>query len=218
MKTIEQIDLYRYNCNDRIDPSSPHYYEACIPSDFWNLRAEHIEGNRKVFYKYIQPYCDNLKIALSHGYGLFLIGDNGCGKTTFLSYILGCAISYKCSAYYTTILDLDYNLKSGMNDPSVRKRLEQMLSSDFLAIDEIQKEQYKDGDSWIRTQLERILKNRHDNSLPTLLASNKILDDEYGATITSLLSGKYEEIILEPIDHRPRLKKVMRKNMYNINE
>lgn len=193
-------------------------YEACIPTDFWRVKPEGVTHNVDAFRAVVQAYADRLGKARRKGYGLLLLGDNGVGKTMFLSYVLTQAIMRGWTAYYTTVPQLDYDLKRGFGDQESRDRLDLMLTSDFLALDEMGKEHMGKGetDTWMRTQVERILKERFDSSLPVLLATNadmETLARVYGPTVASMLEGKYAQATLEPGDHRRKVRERMEADM-----
>lgn len=191
-------------------------FRACVPVDFWLVCDQDVTHNRKVWEDFVLPYCEALHVARRRGYGLHLEGDNGVGKTMFAAYVLGCAIRAGYTAYYTTVLDLNFDLRRGLDNREVMERMDQLLEMDFLALDELTKEQYKEGDSWMRTHVERVLKFRHDNNLPTVVAANAGLDqigEAYGPTVRSVLVGKYQRVLFEPGDFRDRIQKRMRKEM-----
>jgi DNA replication protein DnaC len=192
-------------------------YEGCIPRDFWDVTPDDVTGNVEVFKGLVLPYTERLKTAWRGGYGLLLMGSNGVGKTMFLSFVLMQVIRRtRFTAYYTTMLKLDHDIKRGFNDAEVARRLDFMLSSDFLAIDEMGKERTRDGDSFMRTQVERILKDRHDEGYPTLLAMNADKDEFekfYGASVASILESKYQSVNLAKGDFRKRLKARMERDM-----
>jgi DNA replication protein DnaC len=191
-------------------------FEACIPRDFWGYTADDVVANVEQFKQVVLPYMDRLSRALRGGYGLLLLGDNGVGKTMFMCMVLMRAISRGFSTYYTTLLDLDYNVKRGFNKPELQDRLEWYLTSDFVALDELGKEQFKKGDSFIRTQVERMLKRRFEDSRPTLIATNASMDELesiYGVTLTSILVGKYAAVQMDPGDYREQMAARMRREM-----
>lgn len=193
-------------------------FEACVPRDFWLVKPSDIEYNREAFDTFVAPYVRRLSRAQRNGYGLLFSGSNGVGKTMFMSYVLTCAIRRGRSAYYTTMLNLDHDFKRGFEDPEARERLEFMLSSDFLGLDEMGKEQFKaiDKPNFIKTQIERILKQRFDESKPVLLATNlskSALAATYGDTIMSIIKGKYQPVAMEPGDIRAKLAKRMADDM-----
>ncbi len=182
-------------------------YEACVPRDFWDIKVKDVTHNAEVFKGIVLKYVRGLDRALGRGYGLAFLGDNGVGKTYFMSYVLMAAIRAGRSAYYTTLPQLDHDIKRGFNDPTVEKRLAWLLTSDFLALDEMGKEHHRRGreSTYTDTQVERILKQRCDDSLPALLATN--MDHEallaaYGPTVGSIIGGKFQAVVMKPGDYR----------------
>lgn len=221
MRLEEEVEEYEARIRGRYDDDRVSImrgvYRACVPFDFWYVKDKDVTHNRGVWTDCVNRYLENLKVARRKGYGLFFEGDNGVGKTMFLSYILVQTLKAGYRAYYTTVLDLDFNLKRGMNYPAMMERMEEMLEVDFLALDELSKEQFKSGDSWIRTQVERILKRRHDNNLPTLVAANadfEMIGEVYGGTVKSVLGGgKYRHAMFEEGDFRAELRDKMNDDM-----
>lgn len=191
-------------------------FEACIPRDFWDSTEKDVVHNRANFTDVVQAYTRKLGTANKHGYGLIFLGDNGVGKTMFMSYVLMAAVRKGLSAYYTSMPQLDYDIKRGFNDPAAHERLRVMFTVDFLAIDELGKERFKTGDNFLRLHLERILKQRFDDNAPTLLATNMEmteLETEYGRTLLSIIIGKYTTVLMEAGDYREHLKERMTKRM-----
>ena len=237
MKTEQEVNNFKaeasraiYTCKKcqgdlRIDCSCSRRFafdceafEACIPRDFWHVKDEDVEYNREAFEAFVLPYTKRIATALRRGYGLLLSGPNGVGKTMFMSYVLSRAILRGRSAYYTTMLQLDHDIKQGFRDQEAQKRLEWMLTSDFLGLDEMGKEQLRatDQPSFIRSQIERILKHRFDESKPVILATNlsaTALGTTYGDTILSIITGKYQTVVMEPGDIRKLLADRMAEDM-----
>jgi len=193
-------------------------FEACIPMDHWKATERVITHNESVFNELILKYCAKLKTAYRNGYGMILVGEPGSGKTTFLSYILVCSIEKGYYPYYTTFARLDHHLKMGFHDTAAARRLEEMLGRSFVVIDDMGKENFKGGDSYFRAQFERILRERYENRMPTLLATNALTDEWkvlYGDSVASLLSGRFIRAIMEPGDMRrsPELIEKMEREM-----
>lgn len=191
-------------------------YEACVPRTFWNVATGDVTYNESVFRAIVVRYRRKLKRALRGGYSLLFVGDNGVGKTMFISYVLTQAIKRGFTAYYTTLTQLDADIKRGFRDRDADLRLQTMLDSDFVAIDEVGKERYK-PDSFTTSQFESYLKRRYDDAEPVLLGSNTAHDDlckMYGATIESMIEGRYQVVSLEPGDcrraHKSQMKRAMR--------
>ncbi len=190
-------------------------FESCIPKSFWNVTGKDVVENKRAFRKVVLRYIQKWKTAINHGYGLVFIGDNGTGKTLFLSFILTQMLKRGCSVYYTSIAQYDVDLKSGYNDAKRARRLEKLLDCDFLAIDEMGKEHVK-NDSHLRSRIELLLKTRFDNGDATLIATNlndETLEEHYGSSITSMLRGKYTYVPLACADFRERSAETMNEKM-----
>ena len=191
-------------------------FDAGIPRDHWPFTDEDVVFNREVFDEVVVPYRAKLRTALRNGYGLLLLGDNGVGKTMFLSLVLMRVVRIGLTAFYTTLPQLAHDIKRGFNDRKKQERLEWYLTSDFLAIDEMGKERFREGDSFMRVEVERILKQRYDDARPTLIATNADmagLTAMYGATLTSIFHGKYQMAVMEPGDYREVMRRRMTKAM-----
>lgn len=191
-------------------------YEACIPQDFWWSKKEDVTHNVDVFQDIVLPYVKNLKIALRKGYGLLLLGDNGVGKSYFISYILMSAIKAGRTAYYTTMPVLEKDLKKGFRNEELADRLEWLMTSDFVAIDELGKERVKNSNDFMDGQVESFLKTRLDDNMPMIIAANmdvNSLEKAYGPTVASMMSGKFQIATLTPGDFRKKIRKKMIKEM-----
>ena len=209
MRTLDELERFALQAStETIEPELESYYttcyEACIPKLFWDIERSHVSHNKGTFDKVVAKYCARRKKAMRHGYSLLFTGDNGVGKTMFISYILTQMIKRGCSVYYTTLPQLDIDIKRGFNDREMEKRLTQYLGCDFIAVDEIGKEHYK-SESYLNTRFELLLKTRHDDGDPTLLASNMdygSLCGMYGASIQSMWDGRYIAVGMESGDFR----------------
>ncbi len=220
MRTLDQLERFGVQlAQEASDELIQQYYmrcfESCIPRLFWDIEAAQITHNANVFKRVILKYCAKRKRVMRSGYGLILTGDNGVGKTCFISYILTQMIKRGCSVYYTTLPQLDKDIKRGFQDKEADRRLEQYLGSDFVAVDEIGKEHFK-AESFLNTQFELLLKTRHDDGDPTILASNmdyKALGEMYGPSISSMWDGRYVSVPLATGDFRRTLQAKTRKDL-----
>lgn len=194
---------------------------SCVPVNFWDVLERDVTNNVAVFDNTVVPYSRNLKKALRNGYGLLFLGDNGVGKTHFISWLLMKALTKNMTTYYTRMIELDNNIKRGFKDVDIEKRLRWMMTSDFLAIDELGKERAKSCNIYTDSQVERIIKQRIDDGMPTLLASNMDIDslgEAYGPTVESMITGKFRVVIMEPGDFRKYKQKQMLEEMGYLDE
>lgn len=222
MRSEVECDAFELATVDQLGEEDPRVgyrvacYEACVPRTFWNVSGADVTYNVAVFGGVVVRYRKRLKRALRRGYSLLFVGDNGVGKTMFTSYLLTQAIKRGFTAYYTTLTQLDADIKRGFRDREADQRLQSMLESDFVAIDEVGKERFK-PDSFTSSQFEALLKRRYDNGEPVILGSNAAHDDlckMYGATVESMFDGRYQVVSLEPGDcrraHKRQMKRAMR--------
>lgn len=218
-----QIQYHLRNCQDencncfKTAILKKRIYESCIPDSFCDIQPSDIKHNIEMFNRVIQKYVKNLKKAKENSYGLILSGNNGVGKTYFISYILKEVIKQGWHAYYTTLPNLDYNLKRSMGDRGLQDRLHKMLQSDFLAIDELGKE-YRTGkeESWIVNRFSEIINERNYGGRPTLLASNLTIEkisELYGKSLKSKLKEKFIVVQINGSDYRNVKYEDMKKDM-----
>ena len=225
MRTEQEVNEYRIHALDRYaekgeeGEARARYETACwesgIPKTFWLVSSAKVKHNTDVFEDVIETYRKRWRKAIKHGYSLLLTGDNGSGKSMFLSYLLTQAIKRDQTAYYTTLAQLDIDIKQSFRSPEREVRLQSLLESDFVAIDEVGKENFK-PDSFTTMRFELLMKQRYDDGEPLLLASNVDHDavcEMYGSSIESMLEGRYQTVSLDPGDFRKTSAASMRKDM-----
>ena len=219
-------DINRCMCQCKLDWRVDwRAFEAGIPEKFWHWDPATIDTNVEIFEELIEPWpkIEMLRRVLSvdgdlRGHGLFLQGENGTGKSTFLSWILMELIrTSRITVYYTTTLRLmaDHQATIGPTSEHYRAKmlLEKKLGSTVLVIDEVGKETFKKGDSWSRLKFETLIRDRIDGSLPTLLGSNVSIEaisrtpdkGGYGPTLGSLIVGGMVPIAMMPGDRREQI-------------
>jgi len=180
-------------------------YKACVPKKFWFVPEDHITCDKRLSKSAIGFYAKNLNKVFKNGYGLFFCGLNGVGKTTSGAYILEHVIKKGRTVYYTTAVDLDRNFKRGFENKDLLKRINFMLSSDLIFLDEMGKESVSNKKTWINGEIGRFLKQRYDNGKPTILATNLGFNsfyNLYGSTVKSMISGRYRSVIFPTFDYR----------------
>lgn len=169
-----------------------------IPRLFFNATLDQydIEPDIKQLFK---NYLDNLPSMLSDVINLVLYGTNGSGKTYLACLIIKEAYRERYSSFIVTFQRLiDMHFKK--EDKYFQERLQEIIESDFLVIDEIGKESRSNKSDYNVAILEEILRTRDTLGRPTILCMNLLLDEEdgfyeqYGSSVTSLVEGNFVKI------------------------
>lgn len=175
--------------------------EANVPEDMWTVnRKSKIIEDHKIkdltlkrtvsIKKTIEKFTRNLETMLKNGYGFTFSGPNGTGKTFFGCKIIVRALRKGYTAHYIMFFDLIEMLKE-FDDDFVYSVIDEILSVDFLFIDELGKE-YKTS-QFVLTNLERLLKKRRSRKKPTIFATNlkqEEIHNVYGPSVESLVESR----------------------------
>lgn len=189
-------------------------FAAGVPKSFWFFMAKDVSHNKQTFERVIRKYVAKRRRILRRGWGLVMMGDNGSGKTTFASYIATQFLRRGTSVYYTRVPKLNEDFKRGFKDDNFAVRLNDALEAELLVLDELGKELTADG--YLGVRLEEILKERYDNSQPTIITTNlnwTELKKRYGASVESMLEGRYTKVALTAGDFRLKTKKNMKEEL-----
>lgn len=142
-----------------------------------------IDENNEKAIEVIKSYAIKCDEMLDKGYGMYIYGKNGCGKT----YLTACLCNYlternkKCIfTNFSSIFNEMKTTYSRQVDDTQESVIDKYSKVPFLIIDDFGKEMRKrEGESlgWADEQMFIILNNRYNNMLPTIFTSNYSLDD-----------------------------------------
>ncbi len=183
-------------------------YEAGVPREFWEVIPENIRSFAG-YRERVLPYMGRLKRALRSGYGLCFTGRPGSGKTMLLSAVLRRAVERGRTTCYLRASELEKHIRDGWKEPAIARRLDWLLTSDFVALDDLGTEQYPQ-------YVDELLKNRGSELSPTLLGTRLGLSElgqRYSDSTMSVLSGRYAILALQTRDGRVNEHKTMDKAM-----
>lgn len=186
-----QVQMYR------------HYLSAGIPTLYQRLDWKDFEGPRDVLDA-ANNYLKNLEKYVQSGFGLYLTGSNGIGKTFVLTLILKdlVAMGYRC--FFTTA-DAMFEMKTdGWKDDEEKERYNSKVrNSKILVIDDAGKEF---ANRLTDQTFESLVRYRAQNSLTTLVSSNQDMVEtraKYGESFYSLITGSFIHYDLSGDDFRP---------------
>ena len=181
-----------------------------IPEDFsgktWESFKDikdYLDEDETIDYRKVLKVAKNWEKAIiekSSVLGLFLYGHNGSGKTTIACLLLLTFKKQGRDVLRITMTKLQQDFYEEWRIPEIA------LFRGVLFIDEVGKE-YKTKQEHSEILLEYVLKYRAERRLVTILASNsdiKYLNQRYGATVNSILKGKFLPLAFPEVDLRQR--------------
>lgn len=176
-----------------------------IPFKFWQWEMEGIKPQNTLAEKSLEKlnkYIKRLGKSYKKGIGLFIFGPSGSGKTCSSCIILKHVLRAGYTARFTMLSECITMFADGWYDRGKREQfVKELLSVDFLVIDDIGKEfRQKTGSDINRAAFDSIFRQRANEMLPTIITSNHdevssdniieggSLSEMYGGNLISLFS------------------------------
>lgn len=127
-----------------------------------------------------QKYCQIADQALENGYGLYIYGDSGTGKTHLTACMCNELMSQMHQCLFTNFFEISKLIKStwnGNNDSEVIIR--RICEVDFLFLDDLGTEKVTQNgeDNWLQGQVFDIINKRYNNKKPTIFSSNYSMNE-----------------------------------------
>lgn len=174
---------------------------ANIPMAFREMTSQDIDErfkqeNREYFHR-VQLYTQQQDKALKMGFGLFLQGTNGSGKSFIATLILKHALRKGHSGYFILMSDLINATFEALREPEVRKDLEKLVvQTDFLVIDEIDKG-FQDQNDNIQKMLLPLFKKRCDYFKKPLIVTSNVAKGSIAQTVGKTIAAMFTERLTE---------------------
>lgn len=127
-----------------------------------------------------KKYCEITDKALSEGYGIYLFGDSGTGKTHLTACMCNELINQYQECLFTNFFEISRLIKSTWNKNSEAENIvKKICEVDFLFIDDLgtEKLQRNGEDNWLQEQVFDIINKRYNNRKPTIFSSNYSLNE-----------------------------------------
>ena len=122
-----------------------------------------------------QKYCQIADQALEHGYGIYIYGDSGTGKTHLTACMCNELMSQMRQCLFTNFFEISKLIKSTWNgNADSEVVVKRICEVDFLFLDDLGTEALtKNGeDNWLQGQVFDIINKRYNNKKPTIFSSN----------------------------------------------
>ena len=137
------------------------------------------EDFKKAFNR-CRKYCQIPDQALEHGYGMYIYGDSGTGKTHLTACMCNELVAQMKQCLFTNFFEISRLIKSTWNgDADSGNVVNRICDVDFLFIDDLGTEQLtKNGeDNWLQGQVFDIINKRYNNKKPTIFSSNYSMNE-----------------------------------------
>ena len=127
-----------------------------------------------------RKYCSIPDVALENGYGMYIYGDSGTGKTHLTACMCNELISQMKQCLFTNFFEIAKLIQSTWNgNDDSSKVINRICEVDFLFIDDLGTESLtKNGeDNWLQGQVFDIINKRYNNKKPTIFSSNYSMNE-----------------------------------------
>ena len=125
-------------------------------------------------------YCRISDQALEHGYGMYIYGDSGTGKTHLTACMCNELMSQMHQCLFTNFFEISKLIRSTWNGNADSENvIRRICEVDFLFLDDLGTEMVtKNGeDNWLQGQVFDIINKRYNNRKPTIFSSNYSMNE-----------------------------------------
>lgn len=159
--------------------------EASLLSDrYKNVTFDNcITGENKSFdvaFNRCRKYCENSSEILEKGYGIYLWGDKGTGKTHLTSCMANELIKQYKQVLFTNFFEISKSIRATFRgNGNEIDLINKIANVDFLFIDDLGTEKVtKEGeDTWLQDKIFEVINKRYNNMKPTIFTSNYSLQE-----------------------------------------
>lgn len=140
-----------------------------------------VGGDFEKAYARCKKYCEVTDEVLENGYGIYLYGPSGTGKTHLTACICNELINNFHQCLFTNFFEISKMIRATFNrkNSDAETVIKKICEIDFLFIDDLGTELLKKNgeDSWLQEQVFDIINKRYNNKKPTIFSSNHSLGE-----------------------------------------
>ena len=134
-----------------------------------------------VVFTRCKKYCELYEKTVKNGYGIYLFGDKGVGKTHLTACMANFLISKYVPVLFTNLFEISKAVKSTFNRGSSQTEqalIEKFSSIDILFFDDLGTELFtrSSGETWLQDLLFDLINKRYNNRKATIFSSNYSLN------------------------------------------
>jgi DNA replication protein DnaC len=193
---IYRLDGQELECDcDTQRKLQRHFYAANLGDLYHDISFDDFLGDRDDLIDFLRDYIEKFDQYYHYGTGITFSGPLGTGKSFAASVILKELIKRGHQGYFITFDDLLQLQRRGWDDISESEEFERIRTSEILVMDEVFATQMSQKQKdFLAESMERIIRFRTANRLPTILTTNLSFDEQVLAypRIMSLLSQTQE--------------------------
>ncbi len=147
---------------------------------YHNVTFESTDLNRNesfiTAYNRCKKFCENRNIVLKHGYGMYLWGESGSGKTHLMACMVNELTSRGVPCLFTNFFEIAKAIKKtfGRSLYTENEFITLLADIPFLFIDDFGTERVqKEGeDTWLQEKIYDVINKRYNAQKPTIFSSN----------------------------------------------
>ena len=126
-------------------------------------------------------YCSIADEALDNGYGIYIFGNSGVGKTLLTACMCNELTNQVKQCLFTNFFEISKSIRATFNsrEESEERLVDRLCDIDFLFIDDLGTERVKSNgdDTWLQEKIYDIINKRYNAKKPTIFTSNYNLND-----------------------------------------
>lgn len=140
-------------------------------------------GNHRTFdeaFRRCKNYCEVSNKVLEEGYGIYIFGDSGVGKTHLTACMVNELTRQRKHVLFTNFFEISQIIRGTFKtSESELNMIERIANVDFLFLDDLGTERVtKNGeDTWMQEKIFEVLNKRYNNKKPTIFTSNYSLEE-----------------------------------------
>ena len=127
-------------------------------------------------YNRCKKFCENRNIVLKKGYGMYLWGESGSGKTHLMACMVNELTNNFVPCLFTNFFEIAKAIKKtyGKSLYSESDFINQLTEIPFLFIDDFGTErvQKEGSDTWLQERIYDVINKRYNAQKPTIFSSN----------------------------------------------
>jgi len=132
-------------------------------------------------FKRCKKYCEIHEETIENGYGIYLFGDKGVGKTHLTACMANDLMSKCIPVLFTNLFEISKAVKSTFNRESSQTEqnlIDKFSSVEVLFFDDLGTEVFSknSGETWLQGLLFDLINKRYNNQKATIFSSNYSLN------------------------------------------